>query len=110
MVRPNATSATIPTSRWVLNAKSAQPEEAKTFLEWMATAEFAELYANALPGFFPLSNVDEIAVEDPIAAEFLSWRGECNSTIRSAYQILSRGEPKGQPIMRTTCGQPAPPF
>jgi raffinose/stachyose/melibiose transport system substrate-binding protein len=32
-------------------------------------------------------------VEDPIAAEFLSWRGECESTIRSSYQILSRGEP-----------------
>ncbi len=29
----------------------------------------------------------------PLAQEFLSWRGECESTIRNSYQILSRGEP-----------------
>ncbi len=28
-----------------------------------------------------------------MAQEFLSWRGECESTIRNSYQILSRGEP-----------------
>ncbi|MBC8170381.1 MAG: sugar ABC transporter substrate-binding protein, partial [Anaerolineae bacterium] len=63
---------------------------AETFLAWMTTPEFAELYSNQLPGFFSLSN-HEITVEDPLAQEFLSWRGECSSTIRSSYQILSRG-------------------
>ncbi|MBE2268826.1 MAG: carbohydrate ABC transporter substrate-binding protein [Anaerolinea sp.] len=67
-------------------------EAAETFLSWMTTAEFAELYANALPGFFPLSDA-EITLEDPLAQEFLSWRGQCESTIRSSYQILSRGTP-----------------
>ena len=70
-------------------------ENAETFLTWMATPEFATLYANALPGFFPLSNA-EITVEDPLAQEFLSWRQECESTIRSSYQILSRGEPNNE--------------
>jgi raffinose/stachyose/melibiose transport system substrate-binding protein len=32
-------------------------------------------------------------VKDPLAKEFLSWRGKCKSTIRSTYQILSRGTP-----------------
>lgn len=67
-------------------------EAAMTFLSWMTTAEFAELYANALPGFFPLSDA-EVTLEDPLAQEFLSWRDECESTIRSSYQILSRGTP-----------------
>jgi raffinose/stachyose/melibiose transport system substrate-binding protein len=67
-------------------------EAAMTFLQWMTTAEFASLYSNALPGFFTLSDA-EITLDDPIAQEFLSWRGECESTIRSSYQILSRGEP-----------------
>jgi raffinose/stachyose/melibiose transport system substrate-binding protein len=58
----------------------------------MTTAEFAELYSNALPGFFTLSDHD-ITLTDPLAQEFLSWRGECESTIRNSYQILSRGEP-----------------
>jgi len=75
-----------------LNPASDQQEAALKFLEWMTTAEFAELYSNALPGFFTLSN-HEITLEDPLAQEFLSWRGDCESTIRASYQILSRGEP-----------------
>ena len=45
-----------------------------------------------MPGFFSLSSHD-VPMEDPLAQEFVSWRGECNSTIRSTYQILSRGTP-----------------
>jgi len=75
-----------------LNAASPNAEAAKVFLNWMGTSEFATIYANALPGFFSLSDF-EIPMEDPLAQEFVSWRGECNSTIRSTYQILSRGTP-----------------
>ncbi|MEM6462520.1 MAG: ABC transporter substrate-binding protein [Pseudomonadota bacterium] len=75
-----------------MNANTAHPEAAKTFLNWVSSPEFAELYANALPGFFPLSN-EPVALEDPLAQEFISWREKCNSTIRSTYQILSRGTP-----------------
>ncbi len=75
-----------------MNAKTAHPEEAKTFLSWVASREFAELYANALPGFFPLSNA-KVTLDDPLANEFLSWRQDCQSTIRNSYQILSRGTP-----------------
>lgn len=78
-----------------LNTASPNQEAALTFLEWMTSQEFAELYTNQLPGFFTLSN-HEITVEDPLAAEFLSWRGECETTIRSSYQILSRGEPNNE--------------
>jgi raffinose/stachyose/melibiose transport system substrate-binding protein len=76
-------------------ADEAVREAAMTFLEWMTTAEFANLYSNALPGFFSLAS-HEITVEDPLAQEFLSWRAECGSTIRSSYQILSRGEPNNE--------------
>ena len=75
-----------------MNAKSAHPEETKAFLNWMGSPEFASLYANALPGFFSLSSHD-VAMEDPLAQEFVSWRGKCHSSIRSTYQILSRGTP-----------------
>jgi raffinose/stachyose/melibiose transport system substrate-binding protein len=78
-----------------LNAASPNAEAAKVFLEWMTSSEFASIYANALPGFFPLANV-EVTLTDPIAQEFISWRSECESTIRSAYQILSRGEPNNE--------------
>jgi len=75
-----------------MNAKTEHPDAAKTFLNWVGSAEFASLYANALPGFFSLSN-HEVEMSDPLAQEFVSWRSKCNSTIRSTYQILSRGTP-----------------
>ncbi len=75
-----------------MNAKSAHPDEAKAFLDWVGSPEFATLYANALPGFFSL-NSTPVAMEDPLAQEFVSWRDTCKSTIRSTYQILSRGTP-----------------
>lgn len=78
-----------------LNAASPNQEAARTFLEWMTTADFASIYSNALPGFFSLSN-HEIDLQDPLAQTFLSWRAECESTIRSSYQILSRGEPNNE--------------
>ena len=75
-----------------VNAASKNIPAAKTFLAWVATPEFANIYANALPGFFPLLNA-QIDIKDPVAKEFLSWRQTCKSTIRNSYQILSRGTP-----------------
>ena len=75
-----------------LNAASKNQADAKKFLEWLTTPEFATLYANALPGFFPLSNAP-VAIKDDLAATFVSWRKDCKSTIRNSYQILSRGTP-----------------
>ncbi|WP_282021497.1 ABC transporter substrate-binding protein [Ruegeria faecimaris] len=75
-----------------MNAATANPEAAETFLAWVASPEFAEIFGNALPGFFPLSNTP-VELQDPLAKEIVGWREECESTIRSTYQILSRGTP-----------------
>lgn len=75
-----------------LNAASPNAEAARTFLSWVASPAFADIYANALPGFFSLQDTP-VTLEDPVAQEFVSWRDECESTIRNSYQILSRGEP-----------------
>ncbi|MDK1383894.1 Multiple sugar-binding protein [Ensifer psoraleae] len=75
-----------------LNAKSPNAEAGKTFLTWVASPEFAEIYANALPGFFSL-NSTPVKMTDPLAQEFVSWREKCKPTIRSTYQILARGTP-----------------
>jgi len=75
-----------------MNANTDNPEAAKTFLNWVASSEFSNIFANELPGFFPLSNAP-VELSDPLAQEFISWRGKCESSIRSTYQILSRGTP-----------------
>ncbi len=75
-----------------MNAASPNAEAAGVFLDWVGSPEFATLYANALPGFFSL-NSTPVDMQDPLAQEFVSWRDTCQSTIRSTYQILSRGTP-----------------
>jgi raffinose/stachyose/melibiose transport system substrate-binding protein len=75
-----------------MNAKTPNPEDAKKFLDWIGSEEFANIFANALPGFFPLSNA-KVTLTDDVAQTFVGWRGECKSTIRNSYQILSRGTP-----------------
>src|SRR5690606_5891434 len=75
-----------------LNASSPNQEAARKFLSWVASPEFGTIFANELPGFFPLSN-EPVEFSDPLAQEFASWREECESTIRSTYAILSRGTP-----------------
>lgn len=75
-----------------MNAKTAHPEAAKAFLDWVASDEFASLYANALPGFFSLSN-SAVTLADPVAQQAVDLRKTCKSTIRNSYQILSRGTP-----------------
>ena len=75
-----------------MNAKTAHPAEAKTFLEWLTTPEFATVYSNALPGFFSL-NKNAAVLTDPLAQTFASWRSDHQSTIRFGDQFLSRGTP-----------------
>jgi len=75
-----------------INAASKNKEDAKKFLEWLTTPEFATIYANALPGFFPLAKT-AVKVDDDVAATMVGWRQTCKSTIRNSYQILSRGTP-----------------
>ena len=75
-----------------LNAKSPNAEAAKKFLTFVSSPEFADIYANSLPGFFSL-NSTAVKMADPLAQEFVSWREKCKPTIRSTYQILSRGTP-----------------
>ena len=75
-----------------MNAKTPHVAEAREFLSWIASSEFATIYANALPGFFSLNSAP-VTLENPLAAEFASWRENCKSTIRASYAILSRGTP-----------------
>ncbi len=43
-----------------------------------------------MTGFFSLSNHD-ITIKNPVAAEMISWRSECESTIRLNAKIINRG-------------------
>ena len=88
-----------------LNAASKNKEAARIFLEWVATPEFAELYANALPGFFPLAN-GSYTISDPVAQEFANWCKEDPTSFRCSYQILSRNaNPNNENDLWNACAQ-----
>jgi raffinose/stachyose/melibiose transport system substrate-binding protein len=81
-----------------MNANTAHPEEARVFLEWLTTQEFAQAFSDNQPGFFSLSD-HPVELSDPLAAEFVSWRESCGETIRLFDQFLSRGTPSGNDLM-----------
>jgi raffinose/stachyose/melibiose transport system substrate-binding protein len=88
-----------------LNAASKNQEAARTFLSWVASEEFAQVYANALPGFFPLANVN-YTLSDPVAQEFANWRKEGAASFRCSYQILSRNaNPNNENDLWNACAQ-----
>lgn len=75
-----------------VNARTKNLPQAKKFLEFVASPEFATLYTNALPGFFSLQKT-VVNVQDPLAREYAGWRAKCGSTPRVTHQIISRGTP-----------------
>ena len=75
-----------------INAASKNQEAARTFMRWMTTVEFATLLTKEMSGFFSLSN-HFFEVDNPIAKKMMSWREQCDSTIRNTAQGLTRGEP-----------------
>jgi raffinose/stachyose/melibiose transport system substrate-binding protein len=88
-----------------INAASKNKEAARTFLAWVASPEFAQLYANALPGFFPLANV-KYTLDDPVAQEFVNWCKDDKTSFRCSYQILSRNaNPNNENDLWNACAQ-----
>jgi raffinose/stachyose/melibiose transport system substrate-binding protein len=75
-----------------LNAASANKDAALKLLAFVASRQFGEIEANALPGLFPMSD-EPVTIADPLAAEFASWRTRCEMTISPAAGMLSRGTP-----------------
>lgn len=82
-----------------LNAASEHKEEAKLFLEWMSTPEFAAMVGNELPGFFPISNVAP-ELDNAHAAEFLALNEGRGTDVRWAWEGLLDGTPDGYTLMQ----------
>jgi raffinose/stachyose/melibiose transport system substrate-binding protein len=76
-----------------INAATANKTEARAFLDFAASKEFAELLANNVPGLFPMTD-EPTNLTDDIARAFVSWRDVCKTTIRLSSQTLNRGTPQ----------------
>lgn len=70
-----------------VNKNSPHQAAAQKFIDWLGSADFAQLLSDTLTGYFPLSS-HPIKVNDPLGQEMLNWRQECQDTIRlNAYKI-----------------------
>ena len=76
-----------------INAASPRQEQATTFIDWLSTPQFAHVLVNTLHGFFPLTN-HPVEVKNPLANEMLSWRKQCDTTIRINNQFLNQAWPE----------------
>lgn len=72
-----------------INARSSQQEAAKTVTRWLSSRDFSHVMANTLHGFFPLSN-HPVQISNPLAKEMMSWRQQCDTTIRINSQFLNQ--------------------
>jgi raffinose/stachyose/melibiose transport system substrate-binding protein len=82
-----------------LNPASTHTEEARLFLEWMTTPEFAELLGNELPGFFPIrNNPPQLANEH--ANAFLALNEGRGQDVRWAWPVLLDGSPDAYTLMQ----------
>ncbi|WP_163134569.1 ABC transporter substrate-binding protein [Agarivorans sp. Alg241-V36] len=81
-----------------INSASPNKQAAYKLLQWMTSAEFAQLFTESEPGFFSLSN-HFFELSNPLARTMQGWRFKCDVTIRNFSQLLSRGEPNFQAQM-----------
>lgn len=72
-----------------INKNTRHPEAAQVLLEWLASQEFAQLMTDTLSGFYSLSN-HAVTITDPLSQEMMSWRQECDDTIRINSEKLNR--------------------
>ncbi len=72
-----------------VNKTTRHPEAAKLFIEWLGSADFAQLLTDTLSGFYSLSS-HPVTVNDPLGQEMLNWRKECDDTIRLNAERLNR--------------------
>lgn len=80
-----------------LNKSSPYIKEAKQFLQWMTTSEFASLLVDQLPGFFPMHK-NITATKNEHAATFLNFNKLYPTDSRFVWGKIRDGKPSAYDI------------
>jgi raffinose/stachyose/melibiose transport system substrate-binding protein len=81
-----------------MNAASQHKAEARLFLEWMSTQEFAAMLGNELPGFFPMHSQSPV-LQNEHANTLLSLNQGRGTDVRFAWEKLRDGSPDGYTLI-----------
>lgn len=80
-----------------INKASKYQKEAKKFIEWLMTKEAAQILADQLPGFYPLSKVGaSLKVTSKHASDFLAISKGKETDLRFDWPVLMDA-PQGKP-------------
>lgn len=81
-----------------MNKNTKYMEEAKTYMKWLASSDYAQLYMNELPGFFSYTPGD-YTLNNQLAKEMESYVGDSVPTVRTVWEKLSAQDPSGNSLV-----------
>ncbi|WP_319562678.1 extracellular solute-binding protein [Marispirochaeta sp.] len=81
-----------------VNKESENLEAAKTYIEWCATPEFAQLFMEELPGFFAYTPGD-YTLSNSLANANLAPVANADVTVRTVWEKMSAQDPSGNVLM-----------
>jgi raffinose/stachyose/melibiose transport system substrate-binding protein len=77
---------------FMVNSATKNVDQAVKVVKWFGSQEFAQIYTNAVPGFYTLSDYP-INIDDSLAAEVFKWAAECDNTTHVDAQFFDAGTP-----------------
>jgi len=81
-----------------MNKNTEHMEEAKTYMKWLASSGYAQLYMNELPGFFSYTP-GKYTLENQLAKEMQSYVSASVPTVRTVWEKLSAQDPSGNSLV-----------
>jgi raffinose/stachyose/melibiose transport system substrate-binding protein len=89
-----------PDSGIAINAKTAHPNECRTFLQWLYSDEAASVVSNSIPtGFFPIAS-NAAKITDAHADAFLQMSKSLPTDVRFVWPKLMNGKPSGYNLLQ----------
>lgn len=80
------------------NKNTKHPEELKTYMKWLVSSEYAQLFMNELPGFFSYTP-GSYTLSNDLAKQMQSYVAQSVPTVRTVWEKLSAQAPSGNELV-----------
>lgn len=81
-----------------MNKNTKYPEEAKIYMKWLASPEYAQLFMDELPGFFSYTP-GNYSLSNDLAKQMQSYVADSVPTVRTVWEKLSAEDPSGNALV-----------
>jgi len=81
-----------------MNKNTKYPEEAKLYMKWLASPEYAQLFMDELPGFFSYTP-GNYALNNDLAKQMQGYVSKSVPTVRTVWEKLSAQSPSGNELV-----------